>query len=56
EAHEVNHSSSVSTRKRDGYFGMSCNIGVEMYKALRSATTLHAARTAARAIERSVPT
>ncbi|QQP53088.1 Hypothetical protein FKW44_005432 [Caligus rogercresseyi] len=27
--HEVHHSSSVSTRKRDGYLCMSCNIGVE---------------------------
>ncbi|QQP39922.1 Hypothetical protein FKW44_013794 [Caligus rogercresseyi] len=30
EAHEVHHSSSVSTRKRDGYFCMSRNICVEL--------------------------
>ncbi|QQP33075.1 Hypothetical protein FKW44_024315, partial [Caligus rogercresseyi] len=52
----VHHSSSVSTRKRDGYLCMSCISVWNMNNALRSATTLHAARTAARAIGRSVPT
>ncbi|QQP54407.1 Hypothetical protein FKW44_007235, partial [Caligus rogercresseyi] len=52
----VHHSSSVSTRKRDGTFACHAISVWNLSKALRSATTLHAARTAARAIGRSVPT